>query len=140
MSFMLWRKWKGFVKWIIWDKVFKNGLSKFFKGCLPQNLLSPLLHTLSQILGSKIELLIFHLLDGRDIDNSDDELLWTKDRRLQHIKTSSKETNGSFWRYNSLKKHIFGSNTETREEIISDRYSSWVVYFHLWSALASKLI
>ena len=63
------------MKWIIWDKVFKNGLSKFFKGCLPQNLLSPLLHTLSQILGSKIEPLIFHLLDGGDIDNSDDELL-----------------------------------------------------------------
>ena len=30
-------------------KVFKSGLSKFFKGCLPQNLLSPLLNTLSQI-------------------------------------------------------------------------------------------
>ena len=24
-----------------WDKVFKSGLSKLFKGCLPQNLLSP---------------------------------------------------------------------------------------------------
>ena len=56
----------------IWDKVFKSGLSKFcgrqplknfrgygllkqtisskfFKGCLPQNLLSPLLNTLSHI-------------------------------------------------------------------------------------------
>ena len=51
-----------------WDKVFKSGLSKFcgrqplknfkgcrpysfkfFKGCLPQNLLSPLLNTLSQM-------------------------------------------------------------------------------------------
>ena len=32
-----------------WDKIFKSGLSKFFKGCLPQNLLSPLLNTLSQI-------------------------------------------------------------------------------------------
>ena len=31
----------------IWDKVFKSGLSKFFKGCLPQNLLSPLLNTFS---------------------------------------------------------------------------------------------
>ena len=31
----------------IWDKVFKSELSKFFKGCLPQNLLSPLLNTLS---------------------------------------------------------------------------------------------
>ena len=30
---------------IIGDKVFKSGLSKFFKGCLPQNLLSPLLNT-----------------------------------------------------------------------------------------------
>ena len=28
-----------------WDKVFKNRLSKFFKGCLPQNLLSPFLNT-----------------------------------------------------------------------------------------------
>ena len=34
---------------LIWDKVFKSGLSKFFKGCLPQNLLSPLLNTLSQL-------------------------------------------------------------------------------------------
>ena len=33
----------------IWDKVFKRGLSKFFKGCLPQNLLSPLLNTLSHM-------------------------------------------------------------------------------------------
>ena len=32
-----------------WDKVFKSGLSKFFKGCLSQNILSPLLNTLSQI-------------------------------------------------------------------------------------------
>ena len=32
------------------DKVFKSGLSKSFKGRLPQNLLSPLLNTLSQII------------------------------------------------------------------------------------------
>ena len=32
-----------------WDKVFKSGLCKFFKGCLPQNLLSPLLNTLSHL-------------------------------------------------------------------------------------------
>ena len=32
-----------------WDKVLKSGLSKFFKGCLPQNLLSPLLNTLPQL-------------------------------------------------------------------------------------------
>ena len=32
------------------DKVFKSGLSKFFKGCLPQNFLSPLLNTLFQML------------------------------------------------------------------------------------------
>ena len=31
------------------DKVFKSGITKFFKGCLPQNLLSPLLNTLSHI-------------------------------------------------------------------------------------------
>ena len=31
-----------------WDKVFKSGLSKFFKDCLPQNLPSPLLNTFSQ--------------------------------------------------------------------------------------------
>ena len=29
------------------DKVFKSGLSKYFKGCLPQNLLSPFLNSLS---------------------------------------------------------------------------------------------
>ena len=37
---------------MISDKVFKSGLSKFFKGCLPQNLLIPLLNTLSDIIGS----------------------------------------------------------------------------------------
>ena len=31
----------------IWDKLSKSLLSIFFKGCLPQNLHSPLLHTLS---------------------------------------------------------------------------------------------
>ena len=30
--------------------VFKSRLNKFFNGCLPQNLLSPLLNMLSQIL------------------------------------------------------------------------------------------
>ena len=33
-------------KHYIWDKVFKSGLSKFFKGCLPQNLLSLFLNSL----------------------------------------------------------------------------------------------
>ena len=33
-----------------WDKVFKSGLSKFFKGCFPQNLFSPPLNNLSHIL------------------------------------------------------------------------------------------
>ena len=32
-----------------WDKVFTSGLSKFFKGCLPQNLFSPFLNTLPQM-------------------------------------------------------------------------------------------
>ena len=31
----------------MWDKVLNSGLSKFFKGCLPQDLLGPLLNTLS---------------------------------------------------------------------------------------------
>ena len=34
---------------IIWDKVFKSGLSKFFKDCLPQNLFSPFLNSFSHI-------------------------------------------------------------------------------------------
>ena len=33
----------------IWDKAFKSGLSKFFKGSLPQNFTSSLLNTLSHI-------------------------------------------------------------------------------------------
>ena len=37
------------------DKVFKNGLSKFFKDCLPQNVLSPLMNTLSHILLNEIK-------------------------------------------------------------------------------------
>ena len=37
----------------IWDKTFRSGLSKFFKGCLPQNLLSPLLNTLSHIFNKR---------------------------------------------------------------------------------------
>ena len=35
---------------IVRDKVFKSRLSKFFKGWLPQNLLSPLLNTLCHII------------------------------------------------------------------------------------------
>ena len=31
------------------DKVFKRGLTKFFKGCSPQNLLSQFLNTFSQM-------------------------------------------------------------------------------------------
>ena len=33
-------------KHYIWDTVFKSGLSKFFKGCLPQNLLRLFLNSL----------------------------------------------------------------------------------------------
>ena len=33
------------LNWHIRDKVFKSGLSKFLNGCLPQNLLNPLLNT-----------------------------------------------------------------------------------------------
>ena len=41
--------------WImIWGEGFKSRLSKFFKGCLPQNLLGPLLNTLSHIIISRI--------------------------------------------------------------------------------------
>ena len=35
-------------------KVFKRGLSLFFKGCLPQNSLSPLLNTLSLKVGMEL--------------------------------------------------------------------------------------
>ena len=38
----------------IWDKVFKNGPSKIFKGCLAQILLGPFLNTLSHILHSRV--------------------------------------------------------------------------------------
>ena len=37
-----------------WDKVFNSGLRKFFKGCHPQNLLSLLLNTLSELLCPQI--------------------------------------------------------------------------------------
>ena len=33
------------LNWHIRDKVFKSGLSKFLNGCLPQNLINPLLNT-----------------------------------------------------------------------------------------------
>ena len=33
----------------IWNKVFQNGTSEFFKGCIPQTLLDPFLNTLSHI-------------------------------------------------------------------------------------------
>ena len=46
----LWYLEKGFVSYSYnWNKVFKSRLSTFFKGCLPQNLRSPLLNTLSQL-------------------------------------------------------------------------------------------
>ena len=40
----------------IWNKVFKSGLIKFFKGGLPQNLLSPLLNALFHLLMVKISI------------------------------------------------------------------------------------
>ena len=36
----------------IWDKVFKSGLSKFIKGYLPQNFLTPVLNTVSYIINA----------------------------------------------------------------------------------------
>ena len=36
-----------------WDKVFKSELSKFFKGCLPQNLHNPIFNTLFHIFTSE---------------------------------------------------------------------------------------
>ena len=44
-----WRILKNYGLKIKWDKVFKNGPSKIFKGCLPQISLGPFLNTLSQI-------------------------------------------------------------------------------------------
>ena len=41
------------------DKVLKSRLSKFFKGCLPQNLLSPLLNTLSLIIAAHHAIFIY---------------------------------------------------------------------------------
>ena len=43
-----WQEWQKHGS--IWGKVFKSGLSNFFKGCLPQSLLSRLLNSLSHIL------------------------------------------------------------------------------------------
>ena len=70
--------------WVIWDKVFKNGLNKicgrqplknnegiwlsrqypfkFFKGCLPQILLDSFLNTLPYFFLKLIRLLVMHLL------------------------------------------------------------------------------
>ena len=45
-------------------------------------------HEMYHILDSKIKPLAFHLSDGGDADDSDDELAWTKVRQLQRIKTS----------------------------------------------------
>lgn len=42
------------------------------------------------ILDSKIETLAFQLSDGDDTDNSGDEIIWRKERRLQLIKTNFK--------------------------------------------------
>ena len=41
------------------DKVLKSRLSKFFKGYLPQNLLSPLLYTLSLIIAAHYAIFIY---------------------------------------------------------------------------------
>ena len=38
-----------------WVKIFKNGSSKIFKGCLPQILLGPFLNTLAHMQISKIQ-------------------------------------------------------------------------------------
>ena len=47
----MWETLQPDIESFIWDKVFKSGLSKFFKSCLPQNLLSPLLNALSHLVG-----------------------------------------------------------------------------------------
>ena len=54
---------------IIWDKVFKSVLSKFFKGCLPQNLLSPLFNTLSDRSCKCEKMLRFTLLSYENVEN-----------------------------------------------------------------------
>ena len=55
-----------------WDKVCKSGLSKFFKGCLPQNLFSLLLNTLSQIY-------FYHLLVLQILFRITIQLIWFLD-------------------------------------------------------------
>ena len=39
-----------------WNKVFKIGSNKIFKGCLPQILLGPFLNTFSQILNEEFDI------------------------------------------------------------------------------------
>ena len=46
---------------------------------------------MGHILDSEIKPLVFQLSDGGDIDDSDHELVWKKERRLQAIKASLKE-------------------------------------------------
>ena len=88
-------------------------------------------HEIDHILDSKMEPLVFDFSDGVDTDDSDDELVRTNERGLQRIKTSFREKTALF-RATILKKkkHIFTSRAETKKEITSDRYWSWVVYFH----------
>ena len=45
---------------LIWDKVFKNGPSKFFKGYLPQIVLGPFLNTLFHLSRAVILPTFFH--------------------------------------------------------------------------------
>ena len=49
-------------KILIRDKLFKNGPSKIFKGCLPQILLGPFLNTLSHVCISQIVMAVISKL------------------------------------------------------------------------------
>ena len=61
---------------------------------------------MDHMLDNEIEPFLFHLTDG-DTDDSDDELVWKKDRRLQCVKTSFKEKNRLYLEPKFLKKTYF---------------------------------
>ena len=72
---------------VIWDKVFKSGLSKFYKGCLPQNLISPQkLITLSHVLLSTNENLLVNIRTAQIPNNSFKKLLIVKIDCKLHFK------------------------------------------------------
>ena len=95
-----WQEWQRHGS--IWGKVFKSRLSNFFKGCLPQSLLSRLLNSLSHM--SCLGIFICYVIKA--YPSSCQNLLW-KESPLQIA--ASTLLRSTAWRHNIAQIHYMTS-------------------------------